>query len=218
GNPTPTTPLITITPPNGAPQIILKPQDLLGPGKRPQHIDSPTLASLSVGEDPRAIGDNSATPAPPTVAANGTQASGAVDVVRIKLLVPDPTSHLADVRIGHMEAKAQVPSGGVSCPTSTPTTNPTATTTPGTPTTNTTATTTPGGGGTTTTTNNVPGNTTTTQPGGGGGTTTTAPNAGGNTTTTAQPAAATTTTRPAQVQAVTFSQTPTAQAQSQTPN
>src|SRR5436305_340596 len=119
GNPTPTTPLITITPPNAAPQIILKTQDLFGPGKLPQHIDIPTLASISVGEDPRAIGDNSATPAPPTVAANGTQASGAVDVVRVKLLVPDPTSHLADVRVGHIESSALVPGGGVACPAAT---------------------------------------------------------------------------------------------------
>src|SRR4051794_12638950 len=130
GNPTPTTPLITITPPGGAPQIILKTQDLFGPGKIPQHIDIPTLASISVGEDPRAIGDNSATPAPPTVAANGTQASGAVDVVRIKLLVPDPTSHLADVRVGHMESSALVPVGGVTCPAAASTTTSSSTSAP----------------------------------------------------------------------------------------
>src|SRR3954447_6567465 len=129
GNPTPTTPLISITAPGGAPGIVLKTQDLFGPGKLPQHIDIPTLASISVGEDPRAIGDNSATPKPAAVAANGTQASGAVDVVRVKLLVPDPTSHLADIRVGHMESSALVPAAGVTCPAAATTTSSSSTST-----------------------------------------------------------------------------------------
>src|SRR5207249_3098427 len=107
GNPSPTTPLISITPPGAATQIILKTQDLFGPGKLPQHIDIPTLASINIGEDPRAIGDATSNPGPPSASGDGTLAAGAVDVVRIKLLVPDPTSHLADIRIGHMESQAQ---------------------------------------------------------------------------------------------------------------
>src|SRR5207302_4384656 len=73
------------------------------------------LGSINIAEDPRAIGDDTANPGPPSAAGDGTLAYAAVDVVRIKLLVPDPTSHLADVRVGHMESRAQVPAGGVRC-------------------------------------------------------------------------------------------------------
>ncbi len=166
GNPTPTTPLISITPPGSPTQIILKTQDLFGPGKVPQHIDLQQLGSINIGEDPRAIGDDTASPGPASQSGDGTLASGAVDVVRIKLLVPDPTSHLADVRIGHMEAQANVPAGGVKCaapppPTTTSTTAPPTSTSSTTSTsTTTTSTTTPPSSTTTSTT--APSTTTTT--------------------------------------------------------
>jgi hypothetical protein len=90
------------------------------------------LVDVAVGEDPRAIGGGPNTA--PEQAADGTRASGAVDVVRVRLL-PQGNNilsnllggllgqqglnlnlQLADVRLGHMEVKAQVPAGGISCP------------------------------------------------------------------------------------------------------
>jgi len=220
GNPSPTTPLISITPPGMPTQIVLKTQDLFGPKAIPQHIDLMQLGNINIGEDPRGIGSDTANPTAPTQTADGTTAAAAVDVVRIKLLVPDPTSHLADIRIGHMEAKAQVPTGGVSCPSN-------ATTTTGN-----------GGGSTSMTAGNNNGTTTTTAANQNNGTTTTTePNNSNNGTTTTTAAnqnnGTTTTTSgnnggtanntaatepPAQVQAVTFGQSPAATPQSQTPN
>lgn len=90
------------------------------------------LVDVAIGEDPRAIGGGPNTS--PEQAADGTRASGAVDVVRVRLL-PQGNNilsnllggllgqqglnlnlQLADVRLGHMEVKAQVPAGGISCP------------------------------------------------------------------------------------------------------
>jgi hypothetical protein len=34
----------------------------------------------------------------------------------VHLLFPDPVTHLADIRVAHMEAKAVVPAGGIECP------------------------------------------------------------------------------------------------------
>jgi hypothetical protein len=235
--PTPTTPLITITPPGGAPQIVLKTQDIFGPGKVPQNIfipggPGPQLLELNIGEDPRAIGSDNVTTTPlPAPTVSNTEVSGAVDVIRVKVLaaLQTPGDHVGEVRIGHMEAKSVVPNGGVDCSgtiaTTTTTTQPggstTTTTQPGATTTTTqpgaTTTTTEPGGTTTTTAPVTPGNTTTTtQPG--ATTSTTEPGATTSTTAPKRAAVTTTTTAPAQVQAVTFSQTPTAQAQSQTPN
>ena len=72
---------------------------------------------VAIGEDPRAIGGDAESK--PTAAANGTEASGAVDVVRLRVL-DNPTLvalglSVADVRIGHMEVKAKVPAGGIKC-------------------------------------------------------------------------------------------------------
>lgn len=75
-------------------------------------IPASPLATVTIGTKPHAIGDDTKAPA---VAADGTSAAAAVDAVSVHLLTPDPTTHLADVRIGHMEARAQVPTGGVSC-------------------------------------------------------------------------------------------------------
>jgi hypothetical protein len=234
GEPDPTTPVLRVFQ-GGKLQGQLSTQDILmGKGLNisippnpapPLPPAPPILLEISAGEPPHVIGNTNAPVVPdPT----GQTASGAVDVVRAKVLNALPQFQLADVRVGHMEVNAQAPSGGVTCSTpvgpTTSTTQPGATTTttqPGATTTTTqpgATTTTTQPGATTTTTAVVPGNTTTTTAP--GATTSTTANPNGNTTTTAKPksAAATTTTTPAQVQAVTFSQTPTASAQSQTPN
>jgi hypothetical protein len=185
---------------------------------------SPNLLDLFIGEPPRAPdqavpGNSDAmSPVKPIVEPDGTLAWAAVDEVRIKLLVPDPTSHLAEVREGHMEVQAAVPVGGVTCTTAaTPTTVPGATTTTAAG-----ATTTTAAGGTTTTT--AAGGTTTTGPPGTftpgtTSTTTSSPTTSGTTSTTAATrAGVTTTTAAPQVLATTFAQTPTAQAQTSQPN
>ncbi|MEY2568353.1 MAG: hypothetical protein QOE35_2882 [Actinomycetota bacterium] len=163
----------------------------------------PKLLSLTVGEDPRAIADPNVAPDPtsdPTEATNGTLASGAADVIRISALNAAPLDpngpQVAGVRIGHVEAKAQVPADGIACPPPPP---------PATTTTTSGATTTTAVGATTTTT--AVGATTTT-------TSATEPT---TTTTTAADnnvAATTTTTAAADVQGVQFtrSASPPAQA------
>ena len=234
-------PLVRIFPPGQPPQDIPVPAGGSNPAIQvsiPGTPGQPNLLDLFIGEPPRApdqavAGNSDAmSPVKPIIEPDGTLAWGAVDVVRVKLLVPDPTSHLAEVREGHMEVQAAVPSGGVTCNTAAPVS---------------TATTQPGGGGTTTTTAGGGGGTTTTTQAGGGGTTTTTANAPGNTTTTTTAAGGNTTTTTAgggnnnggnnngganngngannsttpttaQVQAVTFSQTPAATPQSATPN
>ena len=110
GRVTPSTPVLRILP-GVAPtvdsivQITL--QQLLGTDGLV--VNLPGLAEIAVGEDPRAIG-GSATSAP-ALAGDGTLAAAALDVVRVTLL--DGT--VADVRIGHMESRAQVPLGGIRC-------------------------------------------------------------------------------------------------------
>jgi uncharacterized protein DUF11 len=68
---------------------------------------------IAVAEPPRAIGGAAGTSA--TEAGDGTEASGAVDVVRIKTSLLGSLK-VEDVRVGHMEARAKVPSGGIGCP------------------------------------------------------------------------------------------------------
>ncbi|HUS62786.1 MAG TPA: DUF11 domain-containing protein [Acidimicrobiales bacterium] len=80
-------------------------------------VGVPGIVTVRVGEAPRAIG---APGSPATVAADGTSASGAVDVVRIEVLeqrnaLGQVTSEAAEVRLGHMESKAIVPAGGIAC-------------------------------------------------------------------------------------------------------
>lgn len=239
-------PTIRITQINMPPQVIIPPP----PGLGIPPIVIPGLAEIFIGEQARASdqavpGNSDADAAhvvKPIVQADGTVAWGAVDVVRVKLLPPSVTSHVAEVRVEHMEAQATVPAGGVTCSTASPAPGgggSTTSTGPGGG--GSTTTTGPGGGGTTTTTSHGGGgSTTTTAPGAAPGnatTTTTGPGGGGATTTTANPGTSpgnttpttaatkpnnnnnnTTTTGPAQVQAVTFSQTPAATPQSQTPN
>ncbi len=68
------------------------------------------VVNLALGEDPRAIGGDANSL--PTDSADGTTASAAIDILRLQVL-PGLT-HLADVRLGHMEVSAQVPPGGFS--------------------------------------------------------------------------------------------------------
>lgn len=72
-------------------------------------IPVPGVAEVALGEAPRAIGGAAGTA--PTVGSDGTVAAGAVDVARVRLL----DGSVLDLRIGHMEARAQVPAGGVEC-------------------------------------------------------------------------------------------------------
>ena len=88
----------------------LKLQDILG--ATGLQIPIPQLGiEIAVGEAPRAIGG--AYGSAPTETA--TLASGAIDVVRVKLLDIPGTVSLADIRLGHMEALARVPAGGIKC-------------------------------------------------------------------------------------------------------
>ncbi|MBV8981398.1 MAG: hypothetical protein JO086_10900 [Acidimicrobiia bacterium] len=170
------------------------------------------VINISLGESARApdqaIPGNSdaTTPVGPISVhdATGDTIWGALDVARVTVLIPGVTQHVAELRVGHMEAEAHVPAAGITCPAAaTTSTNPggssSTTVTPSTQPQNTTTTT--------------PGATTTTTP---GATTTTTP---GATTTTAAPNNnSTATTLPPQVAATTFSQTPAATPQSVTPN
>ncbi|HET7720758.1 MAG TPA: hypothetical protein VFK43_12375, partial [Acidimicrobiales bacterium] len=120
GSVTPTTPLLRIIQPSGEDPVttILTTQDIFG--ETGLVIPANPLVSIAVGEDPRAIAAPGAVPDPessPAVAADGTSAAGAVDVVRINLLQPDATGgfHALDLRIGHMEAKTTAPAGGIRC-------------------------------------------------------------------------------------------------------
>jgi hypothetical protein len=194
-------PLIRIINAMGTPTNII-------PGVTVGPIVIPGVAVISLGDkrapDQAVPGNSNASPpAPPIVdTATGTVAWGAADALRIKIL-QTTTTNLADVRLGHMEAQAKVPAGGITCPaaatttttaptTTTTTTAPTTTTTTTAPTTTTTTTapttTTTTTAPTTTTTTTAPTTTTTAAP----TTTTTAPSP----TTTAPPGTTTTTTAP----------------------
>ena len=103
-------PIITIRTAGGVP--VLGPislSDLLG--QDGLTIDLPGIATISLGQPPRAIGGPPGSA--PVVDPNGTTASAAVDVVsRIRLL---ELLGVLDLSIGHMEVGATVPAGGVRC-------------------------------------------------------------------------------------------------------
>ncbi|HET7416874.1 MAG TPA: LPXTG cell wall anchor domain-containing protein [Solirubrobacterales bacterium] len=111
-NASPSTPVVRITGAGLNTELTL--QQLLG--QQGLVIDVPGIATIAVGEDPRAIGGNATST--PTSGGDGTTVSAAVDVVRVQLLdtspLPNPLGVL-DLRIGHMESRAQVPAGGVKC-------------------------------------------------------------------------------------------------------
>ena len=115
GSATPTTKVITIKM-GGAELASLTTQQLLG--QKGLVVDVPLVGQIVIGEDPRAIG----TGAPdansnPELAANGTMAAAAVDVVRVTTLTLAEALDItvADLRVGHMESKAMVPVGGIQC-------------------------------------------------------------------------------------------------------
>jgi hypothetical protein len=108
----PSTPVVTIHQTGVANRIVTL-QQLLATQTGVIIPISPVL-EVRVGEDPRALG-NSDPESQPAIAADGTSASGAVDVVKVVLLAPDEETHVADIRVGHMEASAKTPAGGINC-------------------------------------------------------------------------------------------------------
>lgn len=104
----PFTPILRIIQ-EGEPNTIFAFQDIFGDEGLDQ-IVIPGVAEIAIGEDPRAIGGDASSA--PTVSADGTTVSAAVDVVRVRLL----DGSLGDIRVGHMETKATVPAGGIDCP------------------------------------------------------------------------------------------------------
>ncbi len=102
---------------DGAPIVGVNFEDLLG--DQGLTIPGDPLVNISIAEQPRKLTAPAAFPDPdssPEVAANGTKAVGAVDVLRIRLLASDTETVLAEVRAGHMEVSSEVPVGGVNCP------------------------------------------------------------------------------------------------------
>ncbi|HUP71047.1 MAG TPA: hypothetical protein VM142_14735 [Acidimicrobiales bacterium] len=127
-NQTPVLRVLQGTDPNTPPVVNVTLQQVLDLGLRPVlESVSNTLNGLvpgteiSVAENPRGI--NNYTPNTATQGGDGTLASGALDVVRVRVAdvsrVPGlqqlPASSVLDVRIGHMEALARVPAGGIKC-------------------------------------------------------------------------------------------------------
>lgn len=109
GQVSPSTTVLGITLP-GADPILVTLQDILG--TEGLQIPIPGLGEIVIGEPPRAIGGEYGSA--PLAAANGTQAGAAVDVVRV-IVNPGAAVEVAEVRIGHMEAFAQAPPGGIEC-------------------------------------------------------------------------------------------------------
>ena len=104
----PETPILRIIDANHKVTTQLTFQNLLG--KSGLEINIPGMAEIVVGEDPRAIGGDAKSDPTQT----GTLVLGAVDVVRVRLLA-QPDTHLADVRVGHMEVGLAVPADGIDC-------------------------------------------------------------------------------------------------------
>jgi hypothetical protein len=108
GNVSPETKVLNIFGPAVSSPLTATTQELLGASGL--NLTVPNVAEIVIGEKPRAIGG--AANSEPTQTA--TAASGAVDVVRIRLLAGAPVQ-LADIRIGHMEVATAVPAGGIEC-------------------------------------------------------------------------------------------------------
>jgi hypothetical protein len=85
-------------------------QSILGPTGLA--IDLPGLLTVGLGTPPRAIGGTLTSQ--PTLAPDGTSASGAVDAVRLALLNV-PGLSVLDLAEGHMEGAVAVPAGGIRC-------------------------------------------------------------------------------------------------------
>ena len=108
GSPTSTTTVLTLAI-AGVPTLSLTTQQLLT--QKGFVLPLPGIGEIAIGEDPRAIAGNA--DSAPELAANGTVAGGAVDVVRVTASAASLA--LADLRVGHMESKTTVPVGGIQC-------------------------------------------------------------------------------------------------------
>ena len=88
-------------------------QEFLGQEGLP--ISVPGVGDVAIGEAPRAIDGEFGSS--PVMAANGTRAAAAVDVLRITTgaLAATLGIDIIDVRVGHMESEAIVPEGGIEC-------------------------------------------------------------------------------------------------------
>jgi hypothetical protein len=82
--------------------------DIIGGGGIPLNI--PLVANIAIGVPPLAL--NGAPGSSPSVAADGTSASGSADTLRVQLL---PILGLLDLSLGHFEGAVSVPAGGVRC-------------------------------------------------------------------------------------------------------
>jgi uncharacterized repeat protein (TIGR01451 family) len=119
GAASPETPVLRIL--QGAlPATVLNLQDIPLLGQQGLVVDLPGIATVAIGEDPRAIGGNASSA--PVATQDGTEAAAAVDVVRVQLLdnvagvaALVPGLSALDLRIGHMESRAKVPAGGIKC-------------------------------------------------------------------------------------------------------
>lgn len=117
GSPTPTSPILRILRP-GAEATELTFQQLFG--KEGFVAPQNPLVALALGEDPRAItaaGKAADPKSAPELASDGTSAAGAVDVARVTLpdAAPADSPKALELRVGHMEARATVPAGGIRC-------------------------------------------------------------------------------------------------------
>lgn len=119
GTVTPQTPVLRILPAGGSETLVTLQQLLGDAGINPVAI--PGVADIAIGEAPRRIGG--AFGSGPEIAGDGTLAGGAVDVVRLKILENTGgtsggglvLSSGVDLRLGHIESRAQVPVGGIRC-------------------------------------------------------------------------------------------------------
>ena len=107
GEASPSTPILRIIQ-DGEVSDILSFQDLLM--NEGLAVEIPGVLEVRVGEDPRALG-NPDPESTPVIAANGTTASAALDVVKVTVL----DGEALDLRFGHMEVAARVPAGGIDC-------------------------------------------------------------------------------------------------------
>jgi hypothetical protein len=101
----PTTPVLRVN------DTEITTQQLFGPTGL--NIDLGPIAQVLVGTPARAIGG--APTSTPSLAADGTSASGAVDIAKVGLLNLANILGVLDLRLGHMEASAVAPPGGVQC-------------------------------------------------------------------------------------------------------
>ncbi|HVE76067.1 MAG TPA: hypothetical protein VND22_04765, partial [Actinomycetota bacterium] len=116
-NVSPETPVVRILDPNGNPTTNITTQGLALLGPTGLVVDIPAgSGQIAIGEDPRAIAAPGSVPnatSQPTV--TPTEVTGAVDVVRAITQLAAANLQIEDIRIGHMEVKAQVPEGGIVC-------------------------------------------------------------------------------------------------------